>query len=91
MGPAGWPRLGEGRGETGVEGKGGVRHSCHLPGAGGLEGKRLLTTPGERTAEENSHGEVSGAGDTWGQGLLQASPRMNQKQRAWVKGELSLP
>ena len=61
MGPAGWPRLGEGRGETGGGGrKGGGQAFLHLPGAGGLEGKRLLTTPGERTAEASSHGEVSG-------------------------------
>lgn len=49
-----------------MEGKRGVKHSCHLPGAGGLEGKRLLTTSGERTDEENSHGEVSRVGVTLG-------------------------
>lgn len=66
-----------------MEGNRGVKHSCHLPGAGGLEGKRLLTTSGERTAEENSHGEVSRVGVTLGTPL----PRMNQRQRGWAKGE----
>lgn len=88
MGPAGWPCLGEGRGETGGgRGKGGVRHSCHLPGAGGLEGKRLLTTPGERTPKQTVIGRFP-RGDTWGQGLLQASLRMNQDREA-VKGEIA--
>ena len=80
-----WGREGERLGAEG--GRGGVRHSCHLPGAGGLEGKRLLTTPGERTPKQTVIGRFP-RGDTWGQGLLQASLRMNQDREA-VKGEIA--
>ena len=52
-----------------------------------MEGKRLLTTPGERTPKQTVIGRFP-RGDTWGQGLLQASLRMNQDREA-VKGEIA--
>lgn len=41
-------------------GKGGGRHSCHVPRAGGLEGKGYLATLREGTAEVNT------TGSSWG-------------------------
>lgn len=50
-------RLGEaGGGELEVEEEGGGRNSCHVPRAGGLEGKGQLATLREETAEVETTG-----------------------------------
>lgn len=59
MGPAGWPRLGEGRGETGGGGGRGGQAFLPCPWGWWFGGEKAANHPRERTAEENSLGEVS--------------------------------
>lgn len=68
--------------------EGGREGQAFLPSPWGswFGGKKATNHPREGTAEANSHGRFP-AGDMWGQALLQALPRMNQKQRDRVTGE----
>jgi hypothetical protein len=74
---------GGGQGKSWSGWEGGVRHSCHLLGAGGLEGKRQLTTLGRGQLKWTAMGGHAHRGCHMELGVLQDFTEGEPKEECW--------